>query len=57
MITKIIGLIFGIMIFAAGIIFSVKEKDGDKTSKKIYLITTVAGFLVAAGCAVSLFIG
>lgn len=53
MVTKIIGLIIGILVFIAGIYYLVKEKE-DKESKKIYTIFSVIGGVVAAVCAVLL---
>ena len=52
---KIIGLIIGILVLVAGIYYLAKEKN-DPESKKIYTIVSVLGGLVAAACAVRLFI-
>ncbi|MDO4302151.1 MAG: hypothetical protein Q4D26_12295 [Clostridia bacterium] len=45
MIFNIIGLIIGVMIFAAGIYYFLREKE-DNESRKIYSITTVIGALI-----------
>lgn len=55
MAVKIIGLIIGILVFGAGIYYLVKEKH-DPESKKIYGIITALGGVVAAVCAVLLFV-
>ena len=52
---KIIGLIIGILVLVAGIYYLAKEKN-DPESKKIYTIVSVLGGVVAAACAVLLFI-
>lgn len=52
---KIIGLIIGILILGAGIYYFVKEKH-DPESKKIYTVIGVIGSVIAAVCAVLLFI-
>ena len=51
---KIIGLIIGILILAAGIYYLAKEKH-DPESKKIYATVSAAGGIIAAVCAVLLF--
>lgn len=55
MAVKIIGLIIGILVFGAGVYYLVKEKH-DPESKKIYGIITALGGVVAAVCAVLLFV-
>ena len=55
MAVKIIGLIIGILVFGAGIYYLAKEKH-DPESKKIYTVISVIGGVVAAVCAVLLFI-
>ena len=55
MIIKIIGLIIGILILGAGIYYLAKEKH-DPESKKIYTVASVIGAILAAVCAVLLFI-
>ena len=52
---KIIGLIIGILVLGAGIYYLVKEKH-DPESKKIYTIVSVVGGIIAAACAVLLFV-
>ena len=52
---KIIGLIIGILILCAGIYYLVKEKH-DPESRKIYTITSATGAVLAAVCAVLLFL-
>lgn len=52
---KIIGLIIGILILAAGIYYLVKEKN-DQESKRIYSIITIIGVIVAAASALLLFL-
>ncbi len=47
---KGIGLVIGILIFAAGIYYRVKEKS-DAESRKIYTVIAVIGALIAAVCA------
>lgn len=42
---NIIGLIFGLIIFGAGIYYLLKEKE-DKESQKIYKITTAVGAII-----------
>ena len=55
MAVKIIGLIIGILVLGAGIYYLVKEKH-DPESKKIYTTVSVVGGVIAAVCAVLLFI-
>ena len=55
MAVKIIGLIIGILVLGAGIYYLSKEKH-DPESKKIYTVISVIGGVVAAVCAVLLFI-
>ena len=55
MFIKIIGLIIGALILGAGVYYLVKEKNGAE-SKKIYAIVSVVGGIIAAVCAVLLFI-
>ncbi len=55
MAVKIIGLIIGILVLGAGIYYLAKEKH-DLESKKIYTVISVIGGVVAAVCAVLLFI-
>lgn len=55
MAVKIIGLIIGILVLGAGIYYLTKEKH-DSESRKIYTIVSVIGGIVAAVCAVLLFI-
>lgn len=52
---KIIGLIIGILILCAGIYCLVKEKH-DPESRKIYTIAGATGAVLAAVCAVLLFL-
>ena len=52
---KIIGLIIGILVLGAGIYYLVKEKH-DPESKKIYTIVSIVGGIIAAVCAVLLFV-
>ena len=52
---KIIGLIIRILVLGAGIYYLAKEKH-DPESKKIYTVISVIGGVVAAVCAVLLFI-
>ena len=53
MVTKIIGLIIGVLILGAGIYYLVKEKP-DPESKKIYTIVSVIGTVITVVCAVLL---
>lgn len=52
---KIIGLIIGAAILAAGIYYLIKEKN-DAESKKIYTVVSVIGAVIAAACAALLII-
>lgn len=49
MVIKIIGLVIGALILAAGIYYLAKEKH-DPESRKIYTVVSVAGGLIAAVC-------
>lgn len=49
MLTKIIGLIIGILVLGAGIYYLVKEKN-DKESRKIYTVVSVIGGIVTLAC-------
>lgn len=55
MIVKIIGLIIGLLVFGAGICYLVKEKQ-DAEARKIYTVVSVIGGVIAAVCAVLLFV-
>ena len=55
MIVKIIGLIIGLLVLGAGICYLVKEKQ-DTESRKIYTVISVIGGVLAAVCAVLLFV-
>ena len=55
MIVKIIGLIIGLLVLGAGICYLVKEKQ-DAESRKIYTVVSVIGGVIAAVCAVLLFV-
>ncbi len=46
----IIGLIIGVLIFATGLSYRMKEKD-DPESRTIYTVAAVIGGLIAVGCA------
>lgn len=46
---KIIGLIIGVLILAAGLYYLVKEKS-DRESKKIYTIISLIGAVVTVVC-------
>ena len=52
---KIIGLIIGILVLGAGLYYLAKERH-DSESKKIYTIASIIGGIVAAVCAMLLFI-
>ena len=52
---KISGLIIGVLVLGAGIYYLVKEKH-DPESKKIYTIVSIVGGIIAAVCAVLLFV-
>ena len=53
MITKIIGLVIGLLVLGAGIYYLAKEKN-DPESKKIYTVVSVIGGAVEIVCAVLL---
>lgn len=53
MVTKIIGLVIGILVFCAGIYYLIKEKQ-DPESKKIYATISVIGGVIGAVCVVML---
>ena len=55
MIVKIIGLIIGLLVLGAGICYLVKEKL-DPESRKIYTVVSVIVGVLAAVCAVLLFV-
>ena len=55
MAVKIIGLIIGLLVLAAGVYYLVKEKQ-DPESKKIYTTISVIGGAITALCAVLLFV-
>ena len=55
MTVKIIGIIIGLLVFAAGLYYHAQEKD-DPQSRKIYTIAAVAGGVLAAVCALLLFL-
>ena len=55
MTVKIIGLIIGVLVLGAGIYYLIREKQ-DPESKKIYTITSILGGIIAAVCAVMLFL-
>ena len=55
MIVKIIGLIIGLLVLGAGIYYLVKEKQ-DPESRKIYTVVSVIVGVLAAVCAVLLFV-
>lgn len=55
MIIKIIGLVIGLLVLGAGIYYLVKEKQNAE-SRKIYTVVSIIGGVVAAVCAVLLFI-
>ena len=52
---KIIGLIIGILVLGAGIYYLTREKH-DPKSKKIYMVVSIVGTIVAVVCAVLLFV-
>ena len=54
-IVKIIGLIIGLLVLGAGICYLVKEKQ-DPESRKIYTVVSVIVGVIAAVCAVLLFV-
>ena len=53
MVIKIIGLIVGILVLAAGVYYYAKEKH-DPESRKIYSVISLIGVILAAVCAVLL---
>ena len=55
MIVKIIGLIIGLLVLGAGICYLAKEKH-DAESRKIYTVVSVIVGVLAAVCAVLLFV-
>ena len=55
MVLKIIGLLIGILILGAGVYYLAKEKH-DPESRKIYTVVSVIGGIIAAVCAVRLFV-
>ncbi len=55
MVIKIIGLIIGILVLGAGVYYLAKEKH-DPESGKIYTVVSVVGGIIAAACAVLLFV-
>lgn len=52
-IVKIIGLVIGAAVLAAGVFYTVKEKD-DRESRRIYTAVGAIGAAVAAVCALLL---
>lgn len=52
----IIGLIIGIMIFAGGVAYLVKEKH-DREARKIYTVVSVLGALIVLGVAAKMVFG
>ena len=52
---RIIGIIIGVLVLAAGIYYHAQEKD-DPLSRKIYTIISVVGGVLAAVCALLLFL-
>lgn len=55
MVIKIIGLIIGILVLGAGVYYLAKEKH-DPESRKIYTVVSFVGGIIAAACAVLLFV-
>lgn len=55
MTVKIMGLIIGILVLGAGVYYLIKEKQ-DPESRKIYTTAGILGGIVAAVCAVLLFV-
>ncbi len=49
MITKVIGLLIGVLVAGAGIYYRVKEKD-DQESRKIYTVAVAIGGVIAIVC-------
>ena len=52
---KIVGLLIGLLVLGAGVYYLGKEKH-DPESRKIYTIVSLVGGVVAAGCALLLFL-
>ena len=52
---KIIGIIIGVLVLGAGIYYGAKEKN-DPESRKIYTVVSIIGGVLAAVCAVLLFV-
>ena len=50
---SLLALLIGLAVLAGGIYFLIREK-GDPESRKIYLITTLAGVVIFAGAAVKM---
>ncbi len=55
MVIKVIGLIIGVLVLAAGLYY-LKSEGKDPESRKIYTTISVFGALVAVVCAVLLFV-
>jgi len=55
MIIKIIGLIMGLLVLGTGVYYLVKDKE-DAQSRRIYTTVSVIGAVIAAVCAVLLFV-
>lgn len=55
MATKIIGLIIGVLVLGAGVYYLIKEKH-DPESRKIYSVISAIGAVIAAACAMLLFL-
>ena len=51
MIAKILGIIIGLLILAAGLYYLAKEKDNAE-SRKIYGIASVIGAVITVACVV-----
>lgn len=56
MVTKIIGLVIGLLILAGGLYYLSQAKD-DPESKKIYGIVSAVGGVITVLCAVLLVVG
>lgn len=52
---NIIGLLIGVMILIGGLYYLIKEK-GDNESRKIYIVTSLAGFVIVAVIFLKIFI-
>ena len=50
---SLLALLIGLAVLAGGIYFLLREKE-DPESRKIYLITTLAGVVIFAGAAVKM---